>query len=316
MILTLCYLVCLLAVFFQIAKIIRGKHRLNSLQFYFFLLCVVWLLCRVILWTKYCFSDTWSELSISMLYFLPQPLIFATFSLLVLLYAEVLAKKKATIRLRNAQSIVYLVVNVSFLIVSFGLALTSGMSTIKNQPWLETIHLIFAGVIFVVLSAALAFYGYRLAMARGAGSLRAVAPQLNSWAPRMFMGLNFLISLVFASRGIYTFGSAAGAWGIMQDSGGLNFNGDHPLLVPAAFVVYFVWEIIPTAAMLMVTWNIATGQRSSAWASQAKERLTDAASDYHYGDRMNYGGYHGGGGGGGGGDDDGDGASAKAKTTA
>jgi hypothetical protein len=67
----------------------------------------------------------------------------------------------------------------------------------------------------------------------------------------------------------------------MDNNGtGISFSGDHAALEPAAFLVYFVWEVIPTTAMLWVTWNIATGQRSSRWASKAQERLTGDGSTH------------------------------------
>ena len=61
---------------------------------------------RAILWAKYCTTSKWSDLTISLLYYLPQANQFSTFSLLVLLYASLVGGKKTGIRCENWESIV------------------------------------------------------------------------------------------------------------------------------------------------------------------------------------------------------------------
>jgi hypothetical protein len=89
------------------------------------------------------------------------------------------------------------------------LAVVSG-TALHEPTWLSPLHLGFSGTLFIVLAVSLTYYGYKLAGAKG--SLRygykPVASQLNTSSPRSFMALNFIISIVFAFRGVYCYGSA------------------------------------------------------------------------------------------------------------
>jgi len=240
-----CFLMSLLYMFltiaegFQIARIIYYRHNFLSFQNGFLIICCTWGIARWLYFLLQCtkYSDPTSVLY---LYWLTFNLQFATFSLLVLFFAQVVHKSA---RWENLSIYIYTLINVLFFVIMIVfLSVNSIPGYVLNCC---------VGTMFLVLVLVLAYYGCRVAnLLRSANLLAPLFPKGDS--PASIIGVTMIIFLIYVSRCTYDFLSA------FDSSFGLVLQNqcDYGKKNILFCMVFLVWEITPTFLVLLLFWRI------------------------------------------------------------
>jgi len=231
---------------FQIARILYYRHNYISFQFGFLLLCFVWGLMRSCFWGLfYVISDPWTWQA-SILQSYPVNLQFATFSLLVLFFVHLVNRSNGARDLHKAYVISYVVINI-ILVILQSVWLGFDIHYISEPPlWLEQTQVSFAAVVFTILVAILAWYGWQVHVAMKTSKIL-----LQMQLPPQLFVVAVVIFILFCSRCIFDVANAAGYWNIFLDS---DDSKDQYFI----FLAYFFWEILPTVLIVILFWKIPT----------------------------------------------------------
>ena len=293
-VLTVFYVLLFVSSLVQLLRIVVAQHDYYSFQFGFLVLAVLWSAARAF------FFGEWfglPELLSLLLWWLPFDLQFSTFSLLILFYASLLHHSRwhHGSHKRMAYATVLAVVNVSAPLLTTAWAVTSVLQS-RDIVSLESVHHAYNACQLFALFAVFLYHGYKLHSSPGSSHL--LSSLLRPLFPLSL--LTTLCLIVFLSRAIFAVLNSVGLYDI--EIGG--DEGGWKLVSPLAFVVLFLWEVLPTAAVILFfhhipnhgrrKWQWAGGWCGGCWSTECR------ASGESSGRRAAAGG--GGGGGGAGGD--------------
>jgi len=240
-----CFLLSLLYLFltviegFQITRIIYYRHNFLSFQNGFLMFCFAWGIARWIYFLLQC--TQYSGLGfLNYLYWLTYNLQFATFSLLVLFFAQVVHKFGYR---RNVSIYIYALLNILFLI--FMLVILS----VPNVPY--QVFVCCVGTMFLVLVLVLAYYGCRVAnLLRSANLLAPLFPKGDS--PTSIIVVTTIIFFIYVSRCTYDYLSAFDNSITLALQSQCNYGINNVL----SCLFFLVWELTPTFLVLLLFWRI------------------------------------------------------------
>jgi len=237
------YAVTLLLSLYQITRIIFHRHNILHYQFVFLAFLFFWSAVRVVFLP----FVNWSSDTEEVLNGVAIVIQFATFSFVVLFYAQMVHRRSASRFFGKFAVLIYLVVNIIII------ALFIGICFDLNQ--LVTAQAIFNGCAYVILSVAVTAYGWKLKSLIGNKEVK--VPFLK-YRKALFT-LTVILSLIFLIRAIWNFLLAA-----ENENSWLNLVPIIQVGCPCPVirdqvivsVMLIVWEVIPSAIMLGIFWKI------------------------------------------------------------
>ena len=254
--LTACYVLLFVSSVVQLLRIVVAQHDVYSFQCGFLLLAVVWSGARAF------FFGEWfalPELLSLLLWWLPFDVQLSTFSLLILFYASLLHHTRwyHGSHKRLAYAAVLAVVNVTAPILTTVWAVTSLVQS-RDIGSFEAAHHAYNACQLFALFAVFLYHGYKLHSSQWSGQL------LSSLLRPLFplSVLTALCLLVFLSRAIFAVLNSVGLYKL--EIGG--DTGGWKLVSPVAFVVLLLWEVLPTATVILFFHHIPHhGRRKWQW---------------------------------------------------
>jgi len=246
------YLFLCLFIALQLARIAYYRHKIRSFQVGFLVQCFFWALLRAIFFLLLDFfsSTNWLLLII---YGLPINIQYSTFSLLVVYYAYLNPIHEAKAEMRKFKRFyitIWITTNILFLILTL-VGIILGMEfddpNQSDEPdWLSAAHSYFTGGVFLVLVIVLAYHGFKVfyLIRHGARSKLLAKVSLHKIAL-----VTFLLFLLFMSRSVYDFITAAGVTSLDISSG----SSKEALFT---FLAFSAWEIVPTILVLVLFGNV------------------------------------------------------------
>jgi len=255
-VLAILYVVITLVCVFQLARILYFRHNLLHYQFGFLLYTLVWTLLRGLFWM---FLPWKSEIEL-VLQGTAILLQFSTFTFLVLFYVQMIHKGRGEWSGMRTRSVgLFAAVNFLFLLaflVTIIFAHYYGPEDVLGGA----VHAYFVAAMYLLLSAGLAYFGWRLMYLVGSQNIR--IPFLKS---RLQISvLTVTLFFVFISRGVKDFLSGLG---IAQWKGD---PAEQALTTQALlFSVYAFWEIVPAFLVILFFWHIP-GSRSNESSRAAR----------------------------------------------
>jgi len=266
-------LLLLLFIYLTYSSHIRDYNP-TSWSRYFHILSISWLLLRTSFWLlTLTNNNTWNPAVFYLLYYLPNPLQFASFVLLPLFYAQVLHRRKWRVAWGWIRGI-YLIWfggTVSFMIVFSVLAalqssspsdgdgedpygsryIDSGFVDVldrggdkksddemdENPTYLFRIIISFS---FFVLSVTIAYYALKTR-----GKRRWQRQNSIGVSPRALFYINGVLFLIFGSRAVYQLGQVLRLWSLPA----LNLLPSKDVK-PVIFLVFVLWDYLPTILVL------------------------------------------------------------------
>jgi hypothetical protein len=267
------YFVEVLLTSYQLLRIVYYKHKFVHYQSAFLGLCWLWSLLRAVYFLllqpqpyilgiapNESASARANSIMANVFYWLPFNIQFATFSLLVLYYAEVIYKKNWRRKRRRQFVSIYCIVNIVFLawvvvylVLDDVFAFSSHRDAAQVAP-LDIVAEVFAGTIFLVLICMLAYYGLRIRMLAKQGKIQVpFQPKVGNSTRRVEFA-TLVIFVIYATRTVYDYVSISNVTATLVVRAGLE---PYPDLV--VFLLYCWWEITPTMLIIVLFWNMATG---------------------------------------------------------
>jgi len=241
---------------FQIARIIYNKHKIKSFQMGFLLLCFVWGIFRGIM---FLLNDVVSDTGFAIIFWIPYPIQFATFSLLVMYYAGLIHREWRSYW-RKRYVVVYAVSNIFFLCVIIAIIVSE--IRYANAPttpnWLTNLTAIFGGVLFLILMIILTIYGWK-AKSSNQLNLQPLIQKANSQTSLIIV--TFILFILFCSRSFYDFFTVKSS--LSLDS--CDFSSANSIYV---LLTFFAWEILPILLVLFLFWRIPPSQPRNAGFQQ------------------------------------------------
>jgi hypothetical protein len=242
------YLLTLLTAVVQIIRIVFHRHNIFHYQFVFLVLCLFWGAVRV----AFLPFVGWEEQTELVLNGLAIVIQFATFSFVVLFYAQMVHRSYSRY-LDRVVLIVYIIINIIIL------GLYIGTCFLKTYE-LNIVQSILNGSAYVILSIAISAYGFKLHTLISSKIVK--VPFLKNLSALVI--LTCILTFVFLFRAIWNFLLAAE-----------RMNPDlHviPVILIAcpcpkwdqqliAVVLFLIWEIIPSLIILAIFWKIPKAKR-------------------------------------------------------
>eukprot|EP01124_Arcella_intermedia_P018915 TRINITY_DN26039_c0_g1_i1.p1 TRINITY_DN26039_c0_g1~~TRINITY_DN26039_c0_g1_i1.p1 ORF type:complete len:335 (+),score=61.19 TRINITY_DN26039_c0_g1_i1:24-1028(+) len=242
-VLALLYFVITLVSLFQISRIGYYRHNIFHYQFGFLVFCFVWGAIRTTFWLLM----PWSTRDVMWLQGSALWIQFATFSLLVLFYAQVIHKAKKKIMAQNIALIIYIIFNVIFL-TSFVVMFVVEVNDPDNADDVFMVHAFLVGSMYIILASFLVIYGWKLSNLVDLSDHK--IPFLRNQTT--ITSLTIILFIVFTSRAVKDIMSGASI-GIVELTDPVF---DTIAIQAFKFSLYFVWEIIPAAMVLGLFWHI------------------------------------------------------------
>ena len=239
--LTAVYSLLFLSSLVQLLRILHAQHDVCSFQFGFLSLCTLWSGLRAF------FFGEWfalPELLSLLLWWLPLDLQFSTFSLLLLFYASLRHRSRwpHSASQRRLYIAVLAAVNVAAPLLTSAWAVCSVLQS-RGIGQLESLHHAYNACQLLALFGVLVHLGYKLHSSPHTNQL--LASLLRPLFPLSL--LTTLCLTVFLSRAILSALNSAGLYAI--ELGG--DEGGWKRVSPVAFTLLALWEVAPTAAVLL-----------------------------------------------------------------
>ncbi|CAM9338077.1 unnamed protein product, partial [Chrysoparadoxa australica] len=230
--------------------------KMKSWAVTFHALSFTWLVLRWIFWTLTFSSIDFNSLSLYLLYWIPNPLQFATFLLLPLFYSQVVTKRKTWESQWWIIRAVYVIVTSS--LVGFMVAWGIKTAIQERQEYLcislqhhrcyrfedtpkRNYFRTISTTLFFALAAIVAGFSVKMSRLEAWQNHRYLIYQ-----PRVLAALNSLLFTVFLSKGCYQLVATMGIWYLPDIP--LQKNEDIDALTFCAFVV---WDYLPTVLLLL-----------------------------------------------------------------
>eukprot|EP00126_Sphaerothecum_destruens_P013140 Sdes_comp22484_c0_seq1m20932 len=267
------YLALLAFCSFQLIRIVYYRHNTASYQSYFLVLCVLWTVSRITLFTLVGVGSPGSFLDMSgwfihIVFWFPINLQFATFSLLVLFFAQIVHKFNFNPHDKKKFVIAWASINLIFLIISFTGLLLSPPTAVPSEKYIMYPQAS-SVLIFFILILILSYYGWKLDCLLRKSR---VTLQVRISSPRHIIILTSVIVFLFSTRCFYDAYSSFTHKTISVVGGDLREN-----LIK--FLAYFSWEITPLLAVMIFFRNIPKTRSISI----SRRPLPTSSSDPPYG---------------------------------
>ena len=198
-------------------------------------------------------TSEWVNWIALFIYFMPNLIQFSMFSLLVFFYAKL-------VHLRDWNRVkvrCYLAYAASNLLFS---GATVYWIVVEQHDYnyddVKFFFSLFSGILFGILTLALAWYGRKVYRLQLSNRMRMLHPFASATA---MVGLTMLASIVFFTRALYGLLQAIGGWGIMpipvgasraESAAGAAAVLGWKVIDYPTFVMNIAWEILPTVALL------------------------------------------------------------------
>ena len=274
---------CFILMFFVIIQLVFSLHhhrnKLLSWSTCFYLLCLMWTIVRITYWLILETQDSLTYLELYLLYWLPTPIQFSNFSLLVLFYIQVITGQHWRLKWRMICLPLYFMMTMSMATFTIVWAFNSS-NEIKNayeygdiydQEFYKVssvkVQLIYSSLSFFILSILFAFYGYKISMIESWKRRRMLMSQ-----PKTLAAINFTLWLVFFTRAIRDLATSQ-SW-FVSIWNQLDMNGR--VTTFSYFVFFLFWEFLPTVLLLLlITTKAGFGGTSRTKSSLVKKQLPD-----------------------------------------
>eukprot|EP01135_Chromosphaera_perkinsii_P008270 Nk52_evm12s1224 gene=Nk52_evmTU12s1224 len=253
--LTVLYSLLGLLIFLQLCRIVYYRHKKLSHQTFFLVLCLLWASLRALMFTLKMVSR-WPLLMYRSLYCVPFILQFATFSLLVLYFGQVIHKNFWTFEqkkfYKKAYLICWLCANSIFLMTNIVCIVIVGNS--ETIPWgISLTRMAVSEFLFFVLCVILIYYIRIITKQTKNASLWL---ETRGTSVLQVVALMSLIIMLFASRMAYNFvaffpNNGMHPWGCYNNADHVDFVLDTEYSYIFLFCALFLWEITPT---FVVVW--------------------------------------------------------------
>eukprot|EP01137_Pigoraptor_chileana_P000170 Opistho-2@35870 len=241
---------------FQLARIVYYRHKKLSYQSMFLSLCFLWAVLRTVLFGLTLITN-WSLAVYRFIYCVPITLQFATFSLLVLYFAQVVHKTKWQLASKALYKRIllstWMLSNVAFFSVNITcVAIVGNRATFPKSIAIARVAV--NETLFLLLSAALVVYMFRVMKLSSASVLL----QAKGTSLRQVVLLMALMAVLFTSRAVYNIVAVATnltsfvVGNPRHGSAADHFDFDDNKTYSYAFLCasLFLWEILPTFAMV------------------------------------------------------------------
>jgi hypothetical protein len=232
---------------FQIGRILYYGHNILHYQFIFLCYCFVWGVLRTIFWLFL----PWEPFHELILQGLSAVIQVATFSYLVLFYAEISYKAGGQWhQLRKRTYFIYVLCNVLFLLclsVLIALAILFG----AKHPTVENGAVIFVSIIYFLLAIFLGYYGYKMFRVVSSSKVLMSTVFLQRRGGTKIAIVTATLILIFTSRAVRDFVAAF-------HIGVIDIDNPHDEIWRQIiiFLMLFIWEIIPTILVILFFWHI------------------------------------------------------------
>eukprot|EP00904_Undaria_pinnatifida_P005066 jgi/Undpi1/168/HiC_scaffold_1.g00165.m1 len=256
-----------LVVFLVASNFRSRRHGTRSWATAFHILVLLWLILRGIFWVMTITAgERWHGDTFYLLYWLPNPLQFGSFSLLPLFYSQVLSSKREWRARSRIIAPVYITLVSGMLLYMVGWTILTALRERKEfqashrqcpaadpnarKPTRGCYEMEFASEAFRVLTATCFFALAAVVAASGVKMSRLTLSQnrlYHIYQPRALAALNCFLFTVFLSKGAYQISSIMGLWYLPDIP--LKGSKDVCLL---NFGVFFYWEYMPTVWLLLV----------------------------------------------------------------
>eukprot|EP00128_Syssomonas_multiformis_P008161 Colp12_sorted_trinity150504_noHs@71 len=229
------FLICV----FQLCRIFYFRHKKASYQTYFLALCLVWTVIRAI-FLGFCYRDwvTMPSWLLRILYWLPINVQFATYSLVVLYFAQVVHKhdwEKSYKRMFYAS---WIVVNILLIIPLIAWMIAVGDDPVTSEKQFIA-RQVSTAVVFFILVIILAVYGFKLSQVARETTVSVGVKKIGGTQVQLLIAC---IIFLFSTRVIYNILSATGVLRIAVT----NAPPEEAIVSSLLFVF---WEIIPIASI-------------------------------------------------------------------
>eukprot|EP00013_Stygamoeba_regulata_P004596 CAMPEP_0177638428 /NCGR_PEP_ID=MMETSP0447-20121125/5484_1 /TAXON_ID=0 /ORGANISM="Stygamoeba regulata, Strain BSH-02190019" /LENGTH=383 /DNA_ID=CAMNT_0019140391 /DNA_START=1522 /DNA_END=2673 /DNA_ORIENTATION=- len=277
-VLSILYFLLSAVVAFQLSRILWYKHDLKSFQFGFLSLCFVWGIFRAIYFLLFGVLPPTAGL---VLFATPYPIQFATFSLLVVFYAQVLHSHEWQER-KRVFKIMYLASNGFFIMCFFVLlGLFLGYGPGKTPDMLTKFSDVFIGLIFFVLMCIMAWYGFRVIDMVKKDPISVPLRPVGHSAMSIVV-VTVILFATFTFRTLFDVLTVSGVVAVCFDN---SFYWNDIV----SLVLYLVWEILPVSLVLYMFWDIPSTRMRLVDGDQSSLLPTAAAPPTAYQIAVNYG---------------------------
>jgi hypothetical protein len=243
--LALLYVLLTLVSGFQITRIFINRHNRFHYQFGFLAYNFIWGILRSIFWLFL----PWSPLAEILLEGLAVIIQVATYSFLVLYYAEVAHKIERDWPLYKKRAyLTYILFNVVFL-TCFGIMVTMAILYGGRHPYVESGLYIFVASIYFLLVAFLAIFGWK--MYKAVANAKQQTGYFQKRGLTQVVTVTIIVIIAFFSRAIKD-AIAAFKIGIIE----VENPHDEVWRQVVLFCLFFIWEIAPTALVNLLFWHI------------------------------------------------------------
>eukprot|EP01088_Endostelium_zonatum_P010671 TRINITY_DN2420_c0_g1_i1.p1 TRINITY_DN2420_c0_g1~~TRINITY_DN2420_c0_g1_i1.p1 ORF type:complete len:369 (-),score=10.60 TRINITY_DN2420_c0_g1_i1:125-1231(-) len=255
-ILTMEYFALALISAIQIFRIIWNRHNLLGWQFTFLLLCFIWSVFRICVWIMIPASNYFANFPSWLLfaiYWYGFTIQFATFSLLVLFYVNVVHHDSWK-QIRNYVFTAYIALNIIFFIVVTALIVRFSERN-YDSAWANKAFTIFSSLMFSIISVILARYGYKVYQLIRTGKTN-IPFQPRGTPQKGIVLVTLLILLIFVTRAI--FDCIAAFYPKISPDLELGFHWQDLTF----FIIFNIFEIVPTSIVLLLFWRIPSTRKT------------------------------------------------------
>uniref|UniRef100_K3X8B5 Uncharacterized protein n=1 Tax=Globisporangium ultimum (strain ATCC 200006 / CBS 805.95 / DAOM BR144) TaxID=431595 RepID=K3X8B5_GLOUD len=256
---------CLALLLFLLTRLLaslRNKNKLLSWSTCFYLLGLLWTVVRSTYWIMLQTREQITYLELYLLYWMPTPIQFANFSLLVLFYIQVLTGKKWRSKWRSICLPLYLLLTVSMATFTAVWAFNSSNDISHAYAYGDeydqefykvsdvSVQLEYSAVSFFLLSGLFGFFGWKMANVESWKRQRMLISK-----PRSLAIINALLFLIFFTRATRDLATSQN-W-FLSIWNQLDMNGR--VTTFAYFVFFCFWEFLPTVLLLLLITTKAGG---------------------------------------------------------
>eukprot|EP01102_Stenamoeba_stenopodia_P008545 TRINITY_DN2463_c0_g1_i1.p1 TRINITY_DN2463_c0_g1~~TRINITY_DN2463_c0_g1_i1.p1 ORF type:complete len:399 (-),score=78.97 TRINITY_DN2463_c0_g1_i1:201-1397(-) len=252
--LAIIYGVLSIPILFQIARILYNRHNVWSFQFSFLAINFCWAILRMVFWIL-AQSPTETAWGMTILYWIPFNLQFATFCLLVLFYASVVHKNKWQVYRRIYFAVFWIASTLLLIMTTVWYWIFEDLdpSVRTDHEDTEDISQYIDFALWICLVFAIVYYSWRLAMKIWKTGVIPGPLQVQGISQHMLIGLNIFIALIFFARSILNLLSS-----ILGPLQNLRIYHDRHNLTWIGFLVFALWDVTPTIIVLFLFRRIPT----------------------------------------------------------
>jgi hypothetical protein len=234
------YGILMMYILWQLFILYQSKHKLLHYKSIFNLLALFWMLLRTIFWGMFVGDISVDPTLYSIIFLIPQAILFFTFSTLALFLLKHINKKNWSSKIKLLWMAVYLIIGIVDIISTVGLAiaidLTADDDVISEY---NNTEIMVNAILFLILSAGFIYIGFKLK-----NILDWNFKHMFALSPKRTSFVVWLLAASFASRSIINFITFAGLFSVDIDRYDISTDLE-------AFFFYVIWEFLPLCLLLV-----------------------------------------------------------------